>query len=134
IETAAGASPTAFWKCRLRGSFVQRLREAGASAVWIQGWQVAAYWQAARDAKKAGAELWLRGESNGLAPVPLWKRALKRVLLIRLFGRGDRFLCIGTANRRLYEKFGVPATRLFSAPYAVDNDRFARQAEAIRNR
>ena len=46
----------------------------------------------------------------------------------------DRFLYIGTANKRLYQSFGVPETRLYSAPYAVDNDRFEQQAGAIRAR
>ena len=44
----------------------------------------------------------------------------------------DRFLCIGTANRRLYQSFGTPSSRLYHAPYAVDNDRFARQVAALR--
>src|SRR5205823_1048737 len=35
-------------------------------------------------------------------------------------------------NRRLYESYGVPADRLYAAPYAVDNERFARQADEIR--
>jgi glycosyltransferase involved in cell wall biosynthesis len=49
-----------------------------------------------------------------------------------LFKRVDRFLYIGTANRRLYQKFGVPEERLYSAPYAVDNERFGRQVDALR--
>ena len=39
-----------------------------AAALWIQGWNVAAYWQAVREARAAGVEVWLRGESNDLAP------------------------------------------------------------------
>src|SRR5271166_5755485 len=63
IETAAGASPISLWKCRLRERLRDRLRQSGAKALWIQGWQVAAYWQAVREAKAAGAKVWLRGES-----------------------------------------------------------------------
>ncbi len=126
------ATPNNFWKCRVRGDFAELLRKAKAKAIWIQGWQVAGYWQAAWAAKKVGAEVWLRGESNDLAPTPLWKRAVKRVVLGQLFRRVDRFLYIGTANRRLYEKFGVPQNKLYPAPYAVDNNRFAIQAESIR--
>jgi len=132
LKTAAGAVPWDFGKCRLRESLGNRLRQAGAKALWIQGWQVAAYWQAAWQAQPAGAELWLRAESNDLAVTPPWKRPLKRLALGQLFGRVDRFLCIGSANRRLYEGFGVPASRLHPAPYAVDNDRFARQAAPLR--
>jgi glycosyltransferase involved in cell wall biosynthesis len=133
LDVDPSATPNNFLKCRVRGDFAELLREAGAKAVWIQGWQVAAYWQAAWSAKRIGAEVWLRGESNDLAPVPFWKRPIKRVVLGQLFRRVDRFLYIGTANRRLYERYGVPKERLYSAPYAVDNERFARQAEEIRN-
>src|SRR6266404_3288363 len=133
LDVDPNATPNNFWKCRLGKNFAEQLQRANAKAVWIQGWQVAAYWQAAWAAKKTGAQVWLRGESNDLAPVPIWKRAFKRVLLGQLFRRVDRFLYIGAANRRLYENYGVPRERLYSAPYAVDNERFARQANEIRN-
>jgi hypothetical protein len=132
LDVPSGVAPDSFWGCRLRERLGHRIRRSGARAVWIQGWQVAAYWQAAWAAKDAGAELWLRGESNDLAPVPCWKRPLKHFLLGQLFSRVDRFLYIGSANRRLYESFGVGSSRLYPAPYAVDNERFARQAEALR--
>jgi glycosyltransferase involved in cell wall biosynthesis len=133
LDVVPNATPNNFWKCRVRESLAERMRDAKAKALWIQGWQVAAYWQAVWAAKKIGAEVWLRGESNDLAPTPIWKRAIKRAVLGQLFRRVDRFLYIGRANKRLYEKFGVPQERLYSAPYAVDNDRFARQANEIRN-
>src|SRR5262249_18558068 len=118
IETLAGypyrflpalenSAPASFLKCRLRERLRDRLRACGAKALWIQGWQVAAYWQAVTEARVAGVEVWLRGESNDLAPVPYWKRPLKRAQLNWLFRRVDRFFYIGAANRRLYEKFGV---------------------------
>ena len=75
LRTAEGASPGSFWKCRVREDLRARLRAAGCTALWIQGWQVAAYWQAAWLAKDAGAKLWLRGESNYLKHDAAWKRA-----------------------------------------------------------
>jgi glycosyltransferase involved in cell wall biosynthesis len=129
-----GATPNSFWKCRTCESLAHGMRLAGAKAIWVQGWQVAGYWQAVWAAKNIGAEVWLRGESNDLGPTPSWKQLLKNIVLGQLFKRVDRFLYIGKANRRLYEKFGVAADRLYRAPYAVDNERFASQASAIRNR
>ena len=133
LKTPPGATPNTFWRCRIAESLPDLFQKTNAKALWVQGWQVAAYWQAAWAAHNTGLEVWLRGESNDLAPVPLWKSALKRAVLGQLFKRIDRFLYIGSANRRLYEHYGVPNERLYDAPYAVDNDRFARQAEAIRN-
>ena len=134
LDAMPGASPNAFWPCRSRESLADRLRKRGAKALWIQGWQVAGYWQAVWAAKQAGVEVWLRAESNDLAPVPLWKRAIKKIILGQFLRRVDRFLCIGTGNRRLYQRYGVKEERLYSAPYAVDNERFKRQAETLKNR
>jgi glycosyltransferase involved in cell wall biosynthesis len=74
----------------------------------------------------------LRGESNDLTPTPGWKRPLKRIALGQLFSRVDRFLYVGSANRRLYRSFAIPESRLHPAPYAIDNKRFAGQANALR--
>src|SRR5262245_8974644 len=77
LDTPKGATPVTFWTCRLRERLRDRLRASGVKALWIQGWQVAAYWQAVREAKAASAEVWLRGESNDLAPTSVAKRTLK---------------------------------------------------------
>jgi glycosyltransferase involved in cell wall biosynthesis len=132
LQTAAGASPASFWRCRVTERLRDRLREVSAKFVWIQGWQVAAYWQAVREAKAVGAQVWLRGESNDLARTPYWKRPLKRVVLGELFRRVDAALYIGSANRRFYEKFGIDVSRLHPAPYCVDNARFKAQAAPLR--
>jgi glycosyltransferase involved in cell wall biosynthesis len=132
IKTAPGAGPVTPFKCRLREPLRERLHQSGAKALWIQGWQVLAYWQAVWEAKTAGTEVWLRGESNDLMPTPMWKRPLKQLVLGQLFARVDRFFYIGSANRRLYRNFGVPERKLYSAPYAVDNERFERQAAELR--
>lgn len=133
LDMPADATPNSFWKCRARESLSQHLRDQKVKALWIQGWQVAAYWQAAWAARGTGAEIWLRAESNDLRPTPLWKRLIKRAMLGWFFTRIDQFLCIGTANRRLYRNYGVPESMLHDAPYAIDNERFARQADEIRN-
>src|SRR5437868_3836096 len=107
LDVGERASPSSFWKCRLRERLRDRLRASDASALWIQGWQVAAYWQAVREASLAGVEVWLRGESNNLAPRPLWTRMLRRLRNRWLFRRVDKFFYIGEANRLLYEESGV---------------------------
>jgi len=132
LKNNAGATPTSFWRCRLKERLRDRLSASGATAVWIQGWQVAGYWQAVREASTAGVDIWLRAESNDLRPRSWCKWPIKRAALGYLFSRIDRFFYIGSANRRLYRSFGVPESKLLSGPYAVDNDRFARQAVSIR--
>jgi glycosyltransferase involved in cell wall biosynthesis len=124
--------PTVFRGVRLEEDLRPRFTQVGATVLWVQGWQKLAYWQAVSQAKQAGMEVWLRGESNDLAPTAWWKWQVKRVWLGLLFRKVDRFLCIGSANRRLYLKLGVPEAKLGSAPYFVDNERFARQADSLR--
>jgi glycosyltransferase involved in cell wall biosynthesis len=125
---------SSFHKLRLVESLRAQLRGRGVTALWIQGWQVAAYWQAVWQAYTLGIPVWLRGESNDLAPPsPLWKKFGKRLLLGQFFDRIQEFLYIGQANRRLYESFGVREEQLHPAPYCVDNERFAKQAESLRH-
>jgi glycosyltransferase involved in cell wall biosynthesis len=131
LEVDDWATPSSFWRCRLRERLRDRLRASQVTALWIQGWQVAAYWQAVHEARSAGVEVWLRGESNTLTPEPTWKRTIKRTRNRWLFRRVDRFFYIGKANRRLYEESGVAEAKLYPAPYAVDNERFSMQAAAL---
>ena len=42
------------------------------------------------------------------------------------------YLAIGTANRDYYRAHGIAEERIFPMPYAVDNERFRRAAEAAR--
>lgn len=119
---------------RLRHSLKNLFRQVGATHLWVEGWRFPAFWQAVYQAKQAGLQVWCRGESNDLSPAPSPpKRWVKRPLLAWFFRQVDAFLCIGAANRRLYLKYGVPPSRLASAPYCVDNQRFRDQAARLRS-
>ncbi len=114
---------------RLRQSLRPLFEQTNATHLWVEGWRFPAFWQAVLQAKRSGIEVWCRGESNDLSPAPpAPKRWLKTVLLGWFFRQIDAFLCIGSANRRLYLKSAVPKARLMSAPYCVDNERFRAQA------
>jgi glycosyltransferase involved in cell wall biosynthesis len=129
-----------FWLC-LKPGLKATLRSQSASVLWIQGWQVAAYWQAAWAANHIGIPLWLRGETNNRSNANGPLKGAKRILLKKFLNRVDKFFCIGEANRRFYVSQGISEDRLISAPYGVDNDRFSQQArharhhrQALRNR
>jgi glycosyltransferase involved in cell wall biosynthesis len=118
---------------QLKESLRDRLFEQRIEALWIEGWRLKPLWDAVTTAKRLGISVWMRGESNDLRRDAWWKGAPKRLLLGRHFRHVDEFLCIGSANRRLYRRYGVEEARLHSAPYCVDNDRFALQAAALRD-
>jgi glycosyltransferase involved in cell wall biosynthesis len=128
LDVRSRSSQDSFSWLKLNPGFGRILMDRGARALWVQGWQVAAYWQAVLEAKRLGLEVWLRGETNlrsnrgGI---------LKRTALKRLFKRVDQFLSIGEANRRFYLARGVGEDRITDAPYCVDNARFSSQAEFL---
>lgn len=105
---------------------------AAADAVWIHGWQYSWQRRAVVAAARRGVPVLIRGENWSAAmPDPAgllgWtKRAWRR----RLFRRVQGFLAIGRCNHDYYAAHGVPEGRLFSMPYAVDNDFFAARATA----
>jgi glycosyltransferase involved in cell wall biosynthesis len=69
----------------------------------------------------------VRGESNSLRSRVAWKSWIHRLLLSQYAA----CLCIGQAKRAFYRTNGVPERRLFSVPYGVDNQRFARAAHDL---
>ncbi|MFO1352899.1 MAG: glycosyltransferase family 4 protein [Gammaproteobacteria bacterium] len=119
-----------------QGFLVLRLRRLGAvlaqmqpQVVIVTGWQSWSLVQVVLACRWHGIPCCVRGESSGLKPRPWWVRAIHRLLL-----RGyDAFLVIGKANRAFYSAYGVPDSRLFDAPYFVDNKRFHEQAMSLRD-
>src|ERR1019366_4447142 len=101
------------------------------TALWIEGWRFRTLWHAVAAAHALHLSVWLRGESHDLAPEPVLKSLLKRAALGWLFRRVDRFLCIGSANRRFYLRRKISETHLLAAPYGVDNGRFTAAAQEL---
>ncbi|HXI93331.1 MAG TPA: glycosyltransferase [Blastocatellia bacterium] len=100
-----------------------RLADSKPDVVIITGWQSLPLLQALWAAFRLGIPCIVRGESNGLRQRPLLVQALHRLLLSRF----NAFLAIGKLNRQFYLDYGIPAERIFSAPYFVDNQRFIDQ-------
>lgn len=121
-----------FWGARIN-SVGRLFTRPDIAALLINGWHPAAYWQAAFQAHKMRIPVLLRAETNDLRRNPHWKEVIKRSLLKRLFDKISVFLAVGIANRRFYEKYGVPESKLGYAPYCVDNKRFSEAAERFRS-
>ena len=133
LNTYRGSRSDSFWALRLKHGFGRALRQASTKVLWIQGWQVAGYWQAVLEARRAGIKVWLRGETNARSSVGRTGRQVKRRLLRQMLRRIDRLLYIGEANRQFYVEQGIDHDRLAPAPYCVDNARFAVTAAAARS-
>ncbi|MHB1843362.1 MAG: glycosyltransferase family 4 protein [Deltaproteobacteria bacterium] len=112
----------------LNPALLWKLAQGRFDAVLVHGYAYASCWLAFAGAKLGGARLLMRGESHLLEPRPLWKRALKQALLRPTLKLIDTGLPIGSLNYEYYRHYGVSPLKLIYAPYAVDNDFFAREA------
>lgn len=134
LPVKAGWRLDRFDGVRLPAAWTALLRERGATHLWVEGWRFATLWQAVFAAHRLGIKVWLRGENHDLRPERGPRRVVKRLLLAQLFRCVDRFLCIGTANRRFYQSHGIPEARLAPAPYCIDHENFSRTAAELRPR
>jgi len=111
---------SSFWGV-INPTVVQRLRKGRFDAVWVHGWAKFTDLLALLTAFAAGIPVILRTDTNLLPHMPLWKAAIKRAVLSRLFRRVSGFLAIGRYNAEFYKTYGVPKEKIFLISYAVDN-------------
>ncbi len=100
---------------------------AESDAIWTHGWQSPDFKKLLKKLSAEGKPVLMRGENwsgampDGFGPAG-W---VKRWYLNSVFRHCAAFLAIGSANRSYYEEHGVTPEKIFSMPYAVDNDYFA---------
>lgn len=101
-------------------------------ALIVHGYAHATDWLAFFGARRSGTPILLRGESTLLGRRSGWAAGAKRWALRRLLRRVEATLAIGRLNREFYRAQGVPEARIFSVPYAVDNETFGVEADRWR--
>lgn len=114
--------PAGFWWV-LNPGIIPELARQKYDALVIHGYASATSWLAYLGAWLTRTPVLFRGETvlreqNG------WKRAIKRLGLGLLFRRTDGFLAIGRKSAEFYRAYDVPASKIFLAPYCVDNEFF----------
>ena len=111
----------------------RHLKAGRFDALWMHGYAHQANLRAMMVAKSGGLKVFVRAESQmGSAAGSPSLRRIKEPILRRLFDGVDAFLSIGALNSAYYRHYGVPDDRIFSVPYAVDNEFFQRQAQTAR--
>lgn len=73
-----------------------------------------------------------RSDSSVLPKRPPATALAKRLVLPPLMRRLSGAIAIGTLNARYFENYGVPADRIFLAPYSVDNEFFRANPGEVR--
>lgn len=105
------------------------LRQSDDNVVIVNGWAYVSDWFVFLAAKLYGKKVWMRAEmpwnQEELKPKS-FKKSLKFILFKYIIFKYfiDKFLYIGSQNKKYYLMHGVMETRLIFAPYAVDNQRF----------
>ena len=112
-----------FWSL-INPSIVSELIRERYDALLVHGYYSMTNWMAMLTARAVGIPILLRGESNLLGAKRANWRPGKWHLLLGLMRMVSAGLYIGTHNREFYQHFGLDASRLFFAPYSVDNDYF----------
>lgn len=122
-----------FWG-QINPSVMQEIKRGGYDALMAFGWNAFTNWLAFFACFLYGVPLFMRGENplNQELLKPRWKIKIKKIVLGWLFRRSKGFLYIGEENRKFYKYYGVPDSKLFFAPYAVDNDRFMEAAKTLK--
>jgi glycosyltransferase involved in cell wall biosynthesis len=104
------------------------IRRNALDALVVHGHSPAAQIVGIAAAKASGIPVFMRGETHlGLSRGSV-KASLRKFVMSAFYARLDGVLAIGSANRAFYRAMGVPARRIFSVPYTVDNSRFIEAA------
>jgi glycosyltransferase involved in cell wall biosynthesis len=110
-----------FWGLR-NPALPERLAAWQPDVVLLFGYRYAAHLRVVAWCRRRGVPLIFRGDSHLLGqPRP---PAPKRMLLRLLYRQFAAVTYVGVANRAYFEFFGVPASRLYFAPHAVDHQLF----------
>lgn len=129
-KRASKRFPCGFWSL-IVPEIWSEIRSGRYDAVWLHGYNYAAYLIAFLASKSKGLPVFLRGETHLDLSRSGWKQRAHRFFLSRAFRFVDAFLAIGSANREYYLAMGVPDRKIFHVPYTVDNDRFIAAASLV---
>jgi glycosyltransferase involved in cell wall biosynthesis len=98
----------------------------------VHGWAIKSFWQAILGCWRTGTPVLVRGDSHLLTTRGRGRQALKYPLYRWFIPRFDGYLVVGERSRQYLRYYGARAERMFFAPHAVENERFALSAHTAR--
>ncbi len=109
------------------------LDESRVEALWVHSYARLSNLTAMLATRRRKIPVLLREEMTAFsAERSAVRRGAKKLVMAGLDRLVAAYLAIGAANRDYYRAHGIDASRIFSMPYAVDNERFRRAAEEAR--
>jgi glycosyltransferase involved in cell wall biosynthesis len=118
-----------FWR-PLNYGLWKRLRNGNFDILWIHGYGYFFHLYAVIVAKLLGIKVLLRDEATTISKKRgVFNKTIKKIFFNFLNLLAAGFLAIGKMNKNYYLANGVPKTKIFEMPYAVDNLFFQNQVK-----
>lgn len=111
-------------------SLLESVKAYVPDAVLMMGYNYASLMHFIWRWQKRGTPLLFRGDSHRLVNKKSVKEWVRRYLISWIFSRFSGFLYVGKANYEYFLYHGVPESKLFFVPHAVDNERFFAQRKS----
>jgi glycosyltransferase involved in cell wall biosynthesis len=125
----SGSDPD-FWRPWSAG-LNRALSEIKPDALWVHGYHRATNLEAMLLARLRGIPVLLRDEATLISAArSAPKRLIKQAALRTVDKMTSAFLAIGSLNHAFWRSYGVPESKLFDMPYAVDNSFFQNRIAA----
>lgn len=116
-------------------ALIKAIDEWEADAILVFGWKFKSHLKVLRYFK-GKKTLLFRGDSTLLddAGVFSFKKKIRRILLKWVYTHVDFALYTGKANRSYFQAAGLKEHQLIFAPHSVDNDRFEKGTDNLRDK
>lgn len=105
---------------------IERVIGQGRYDAWvINGWRTRGEWRAIKAAYRAGAPMFIRGDSTLLDRRSMPRRLAKHFLHRRWIPRFACYYTVGRLNEEYYKHYGADSNRFVPVRHFVDNDAFS---------
>lgn len=101
-------------------------------AALVVGWYRKMLMQSIVAAKRSGAAVFVRGDSQLSQPRSVTRRIVQKVAYPTLLRALDTVAYVGVNSREFYEHHRYPGARMFFSPHCVDNDFFSTRGDRAR--
>jgi glycosyltransferase involved in cell wall biosynthesis len=110
----------------------QQLAETSPDVVLVPGWHSVMQVRAIRACNRRGIPVLYRGDSTAFSGPRRLLRPLWRAKTRYMLNRFDGYLAVGVHADEYLRQFGAPDPLIVRSPHAVDNLRFQREADRLR--
>jgi glycosyltransferase involved in cell wall biosynthesis len=129
VENVSSRPGTTHFRGLRNPSLTTRVSAWNPDVVLFIGYNYASFYRFLIAWDRYRAPLIFRGDSHRLVPQAGFKALARQTFISTVFRRFQAFLYVGASNREYFLYHHVPQDRLFFAPHAVDNERFAGDAQ-----